>query len=159
MTPDELGRLYEEHRAGFIKWARMLLGGDDGAEDLVQWVFSLDPARLDEAQNVLSWLRSRLYMQAIRCKRRGSKAPRQVEYTESSHDKIYQDESWAVCQDLERVLEQVPERWRRMYIQYKVEGYTFMEIGALEGVTWQRVRQVVRQVERKVQTALAGWLP
>lgn len=131
-------RLYRDHVARIHSLARRM-AGEDLADDLTQEVFMRAWEKLGSFRGEASfgtWLH-RLAVNLILSQREKHRKRQKREF---SHDGMLDSiqaqrvtPAWAL--DIETALVELPDRARRVFVLYDVEGYTHEEIGGLMGIT------------------------
>ena len=161
-----------EYRAELTAYARSLLGNYTAAEDAVQEAMLVVVRKFDQFQegtSMLAWCRSIVRLEVLRVKQQRQRERTLAErLLDDAIDAAFDEfqraqrrddaESWR--QALERCLERVPERGRRVLTARFVDELSYQQIGERVGMTLEAVRKALfrlkKQVRSCVETSLRG---
>ncbi|HEY0715970.1 MAG TPA: sigma-70 family RNA polymerase sigma factor [Polyangia bacterium] len=147
----DVGALYRAHAAAVARWARRFGGLQVDAEDIVQEVFLLAKRRLrhwEPGAKITTWLfratekiarraRRRLRLRSFFLSAFGLNVSRTTSPGPSALDRMISDDT---CRRVYAVLDQLPERYRRVLILFEIEGLSTQQIADLVGVPQPTVR-------------------
>lgn len=134
---EALGELYDKHAASLFRHAIALTRRKDAAEDLVQVVFvklATTGAELLGVRTPTHYLHRMLKTTWLDGQRRTIVGERAVEQaTEGFLEPQYANREDAI--DLSRALDELSSLQREVIVLHLVEGYSFVEVGRLTGVS------------------------
>jgi RNA polymerase sigma-70 factor (ECF subfamily) len=148
----DIDALYRAHARTVERWARRFCGPRFDVEDVVQEVFLLAKRRLGHWEpdaKITTWLfratekiarrarrRQRLRELVMRALGKGA-SPIEPVRGPSALDRLITNDT---CAEVYGILDQLPERHRRVLILFELEGLSTHEIAALIGVPLPTVR-------------------
>ncbi|MHC4404996.1 MAG: sigma-70 family RNA polymerase sigma factor [Planctomycetota bacterium] len=159
-------------RVELVAYARAVLGNYTAAEDVVQEAMLVVVKKFDQFQegtSMLAWCRSIVRLEVLRMKQQRQRERTLAErLLDDAIDAAFDEfqtaqrrddaESWR--QALERCLERVPERGRRVLKARFVDELSYRQIGERVGMTLEAVRKALfrlkKQVRSCVETSLGG---
>lgn len=134
---EALGHLYDRHCASLFRHALALTRHRAEAEDLVQAVFvklATTGAGLLGVRAPASYLHRMLKTTWLDTRRRTMAGERAVEQgAAASFDGQSSDLDSAI--DIERALDELPPLQREVIVLHLIEGFSFLEVGRLTGVS------------------------
>ncbi|HEX9775631.1 MAG TPA: RNA polymerase sigma factor [Actinomycetota bacterium] len=165
--PDALERLYRRYRPDLFKMCMGRLRDSDAAEDLVQETFVRalsNISRLDLERHPWPWLRTiadRLCTTFAQRHRRVLLAPRlSLEHDSPAGHRDGRDvtvESVLRRDDglrLVRALQTLPPRQRQMLLLYVIEGWSYADIAATEGLSIAALKSTMFRARASVRRVL-----
>ena len=134
---EALGELYDKHAASLFRHALALTRRRDEAEDLVQAVFvklATTGAELLGVRTPVHYLHRMLKTTWLDGQRRSIVGERAVEQATSD---LMEERSASPedAIDLSRALDELPPLQREVIVLHLVEGFSFVEVGRLTGVS------------------------
>jgi RNA polymerase sigma-70 factor, ECF subfamily len=158
------------HRLELVAYARSLLGNFTAAEDAVQEAMLVVMKKIDqfdEGTSILAWCRAIVRLEVLRAKqeqgRQRTLAERLLDDAVAAAFDQFQtasrtetDESWREA--LERCLEKVPERGRRVLIARLVDELGYQQISECVGMTLEAVRKTLFRLRKQVRTCMESSL-
>ncbi len=161
-----------EYRAQLTAYARSLLGNHAAADDAVQEAMLVVVKKFDQFQegtSILAWCRAIVRLEVLRMKQRRQREQTLAERLlddaiEAAFDEFQaaqrRDEAESLRQALERCLQRVPERGRRVLKTRFVEELSYQQIGERVGMSLEAVRKALfrlkKQVRSCMETSLGG---
>ena len=159
-------------RVELLAYARALLGNYTAAEDAVQEAMLVVMQKFDQFQegtSILAWCRAIVRLEVLRVKQQRQREQTLAErLMDDAIDAAFEEfqqaqrrddaESWRKA--LERCLQQVPQRGRRVLRARFVDELSYQQIGQRVGMTLEAVRKALfrikKQVRSCVETCLGG---
>lgn len=171
-APGELGRVFVAHRAQLKRAAQQILGDTHSAEDLVHdaYLKALEAERETQAavlQPLAYAVRMVRHMAIDRC-RRASLEQRLFEVRDDGGAEVPMPatatpEALAIDRQqlslVAQALATLPERARRVFELYRLEGRTQRDIAAMFGISPTMVNFMIRDALDHCRTALSGSRP
>jgi RNA polymerase sigma-70 factor, ECF subfamily len=169
---DRLLKEVLRYRLELVAYARSLLGNYAAADDAVQEAMLVVMKKLDtfdEGTSILAWCRAIVRLEVLRAKqerrRERTLAERLLDdAVDAAFDQFQtasqseSDELWR--ETLERCLEKVPERGRRVLYARLVDELGYQQISECIGMTLEAVRKTLFRLRKQVricmQTSLRG---
>jgi len=134
---EALAELYDRHAAALFHHALALTRRRDKAEDLVHTVFvklATTGAELLGVRTPASYLHRMLKTTWVDAQRRAIVGERAVEQGVAGHEVAPWPDRDARF-DIDRALDELPPLQREVIVLHLVEGYSFLEVGRLTGVS------------------------
>lgn len=155
-------QLYKQYCHGMYVVALRFVKDTMEAEDIVQEAFIKAFMKLDQYRAEVSfgaWLKRIVVNRCIDVLK--SKHQRMIELEEhhlNVVDAVYED-SWQVndtvsIEDVERAIEQLPEKYKYVVMLYLIEGYDHKEISEILNITEVASRTQLSRAKQKLQTLL-----
>jgi RNA polymerase sigma-70 factor (ECF subfamily) len=155
-----------ECRVELLSYARSLLGNYSAAEDVVQEAMLVVTHKFDqfeEGTSALAWCRSIVRIEVLRARQRQQRdqslARRVLDDAVDAAFEDFQDtrrsddaESWREA--LERCLQRIPERGRRVLNARFADGLGYEEIGERVGMSLEAVRKALFRLKKQVRTCV-----
>lgn len=155
-----------EYRVELVAYARSVLGNYTAAEEVVQDAMLVVVKKFDQFQegtSMLAWCRSIVRLEVLRMKQHRQRERNLAErLLDDAVDAAFDEfqtaqrrgeaESWREA--LERCLERVPERGRRVLQGRFVEELSYEQIGARAGMTLEAVRKALFRLKKQVRSCV-----
>lgn len=157
-------RLYREHRPGLLRFVRTRTSAENAA-DLVQQAFArflgLGPGRRATIANPLGYIRrsaANLVLDEAKADRRRSGAHHVPLDDVDLHgpDQIAALEARDMLQRLEQAMQRLKPRTREIFLAHRIDGYSYVEIAALTGLSVKGVEKHMSLAIAFVDRVLAG---
>ncbi|WP_212632116.1 sigma-70 family RNA polymerase sigma factor [Pseudomonas sp. KB-10] len=152
--------LYLSHRSGLVDYAAPIVGSRAGAEDVVQeaWLrFVAVQGAITQPASYLYRIVRNLALDHVR-RDRGESSGDDASWLDSIADQAPGPEAHAVSRnELQRVgeaLERLPERTRRAFELYRLQGYTLQQVADAMDISIGTVHQLVHTALRSCVDAL-----
>lgn len=159
-------------RVELVAYARAVLGNYTAAEDVVQEALLVVMKKFDQFQegtSMLAWCRAIVRLEVLRVKQQRQRERTLVERLlddaiDAAFDEFQRaqrrDDAESRREALERCLERVPQRGRRVLKARFVDELSYQQIGERVGMTLEAVRKALfrikKQVRSCVETCLGG---
>jgi RNA polymerase sigma-70 factor, ECF subfamily len=165
-TRDRILKEALECRVELVAYARSLLGNYTAAEDAVQDATLVVVRKFDqfrEGTSMLAWCRSIVRLEVLRMKQQWQRdwtlAERLLDDAidaafdefQTAHDR---DDAETWRQALERCLQRVPERGRRVLTARFVDELSYHQIGERLGMTIEAVRKALFRLKQHVRSCV-----
>ena len=158
------------YRLELVAYARSLLGNYAAAEDAVQEAMLVVMKKLDqfdEGTSILAWCRAIVRLEVLRAKQQRRRERTLAERllddaVDAAFDQFQTasrsetDESWREA--IERCLEKVPERGRRVLNARLVDELGYQQISERVGMTLEAVRKTLFRLRKQVRTCMEASL-
>ena len=155
-SQEALGALYDRHAASLFRHALALARTRPDAEDLVQAVFvklATTGAALPGVNAPSSYLHRMLHTTWLDTHRRRITGDRVVHEMDRETHAVPRSSAEAI--DIERALDGLPPEQREVIVLHLIEGFSFLEIGRLTGVSLFTAAARYRLATRRLRKTLA----
>ena len=157
-------------RVELMAYARAVLGNYAAAEDVVQEALLVVVKKFDQFQegtSMLAWCRAIVRLEVLRMRQQWQRDRTLAErLLDDAIDAAFEQfqtakrrddvESWR--QALERCVEQVPERGRRVLKSRFVDELSYQQIGERVGMTLEAVRKALFRLKKQVRACVEASL-
>ena len=157
-------------RVELMAYARAVLGNYAAAEDVVQEALPVVVKKFDQFQegtSMLAWCRAIVRLEVLRMRQQWQRDRTLAErLLDDAIDAAFEQfqtakrrddvESWR--QALERCVEQVPERGRRVLKSRFVDELSYQQIGERVGMTLEAVRKALFRLKKQVRACVEASL-
>ena len=160
-TPGDFGELVDMHQAEILRYLRRLTGDPTMAEDLFQDTFLRafgGFARLRTGSNHRAWLyriATNLFLNHRRAGGRRAEVALSPELISERPSPSTVHDGVAALAAVRLVIGRLPRRQRAAFIQRRLHGLSYREVGAALGCTAAAARANVYQAVRRLRRELA----
>lgn len=153
-------------RVELVAYARAVLGNYIAAEDVVQEAMLVVMKKFDqfrEGTSMLAWCRAIVRLEVLRVKQQRQRERTLVErLLDDAVDAAFDEFQKARTRDLaesrrealERCLERVPRRGRRVLRARFVDELSYQQIGERVGMTLEAVRKALFRIKRQIRSCV-----
>lgn len=152
MNLSEYNKCVDQHADGVYRFVMKHIKDRDAAKDIVQDSFEKMWLKIDsiDGEKAKSYLFTTAYHTLIDYTRKASKKAdfREVNFNEHSHSKQYSD----LKEVLNQGLEQLPEIQKTVLLLRDYEGYDYIEIGKITGLSESQVKVYIFRARTFLKT-------
>ncbi len=150
-------------RVELVAYARAVLGNYTAAEDVVQEAMLVVVRKFDQFQegtSMLAWCRAIVRLEVLRVKQQRQRERTLAERllddaVDAAFDEFHtaqrRDDAESWQEALERCLERVPDRGRRVLKARFVDELSYQQIGERVGMTLEAVRKALFRLKKQVR--------